>query len=1196
MKRSVLFARALLVTSTISLLSLSRVHAQTAPPPSAADAMPSDEVVELSPFVVSSSEDRGYRATTTLAGTRIKTDLKDVGSAISVVTDEFLRDTGARNNEDLLVYTANTEVGGIGGNFTANGTGTNYINTDRERVAPQQNTRVRGLTAADNTRDFFISDIPWDSYIVDRVDLQRGPNSILFGLGSPAGIVNSNINTANLRNAYSAEFRFGSYGSKRASVDLNQVVMPNELAFRVAGLRDETFYQQDPAYNRDRRMFGAVRYEPEMLARGGSRLTFRANFEDGNIKANRPRVTPPVDAITPWFTALNRQTFDAQTVGVQPTPAQAASAANYGAVSRTLTTGVPNPNYQPWIDGPAGRIYDGPITAFLDPTSSAHTQYITGERQPDGPGGSLYYVLRGIQPYNVYATKANLPGQERGIYNPATLQDASIFDFYGRLIDGPNKGEHQGWEAFNVALSETYFNNRAGLEFAYDRQKYEEGQFNLLSPNNGQVLTIDVMATLLDGSPNPNVGRPFVASDSSQNSVRMRDRDGFRFTGFAEIDLPDLKGSSPLTRALGRHVFTGAYQSQSSEDEYRQWMRYVADNTYAPASGVVIEQAVRAINTVSYLGPSLLNASTARGANIPNIQAIQMPTDGRIQLFNWTAAPGVDSPRANVDSDFVGWYTTPFSLWNADRGDLDRLYTNRSTKQKDEVKSEVLVWQGHLFNDTIVPTVGWRRDKAENFNAGPPPVTSINQALVNDATWRIPDGPGDIPANGAGSGRSYNQVKGTSTSWSVVAHTPRGLREKLPARMNFSLFYNESDNFRPDASRRDLFGNAVAAATGDTKDYGFVISAQDDRYVLRVNWYETQTRNVTLSGDLLPNFYLIGAGEAWGYGFANWALKGPTANAYGTPGASAFGQNHNLDTSTPDPNDLIDPSINPEQGGWLAYQPRAGETVAQAYAAQMEAINAFLANPPPAAFLRNWGITLDPATRDWSNMTPWSQPGGVVVTGDTLSKGVEFEFTAQPRDNWTITFNASKTKATRSNLAKSYSDWIEGRYALYQTVAGNVRLWDGSSGQETVRSKFEAETYGPYSLFVKLANGSQAPEVRPWRFNLVTNYTFAQGRLAGLAVGGGYRWQDEVIVGYPYRNNTWDVDNPYHGSALTNVDLWIGYERKLAEKYRWRIQLNVRNAFADTDVIPVTVQPDGSPATVRIPEDTVWTLTNTFSF
>ncbi|HEY1794474.1 MAG TPA: hypothetical protein VGG34_16295, partial [Opitutaceae bacterium] len=46
-----------------------------------------EEPTVLSPFVVDASEDKGsYQAESTLAGTRVRTDLKDVASAISVVT------------------------------------------------------------------------------------------------------------------------------------------------------------------------------------------------------------------------------------------------------------------------------------------------------------------------------------------------------------------------------------------------------------------------------------------------------------------------------------------------------------------------------------------------------------------------------------------------------------------------------------------------------------------------------------------------------------------------------------------------------------------------------------------------------------------------------------------------------------------------------------------------------------------------------------------------------------------------------------------------------------------------------------------------------------------------------------------------------------------------------------------------------
>src|SRR5665213_755821 len=54
-----------------------------------------DEAIVLSPFEVTARKDTGYQATETLAGTRIRTDLKDVASSIQVVTKEFMQDVGA---------------------------------------------------------------------------------------------------------------------------------------------------------------------------------------------------------------------------------------------------------------------------------------------------------------------------------------------------------------------------------------------------------------------------------------------------------------------------------------------------------------------------------------------------------------------------------------------------------------------------------------------------------------------------------------------------------------------------------------------------------------------------------------------------------------------------------------------------------------------------------------------------------------------------------------------------------------------------------------------------------------------------------------------------------------------------------------------------------------------------------------------
>ena len=55
------------------------------------------EKIALSPFTVEADHDHGYAAKDTLAGTRINTNLTDKGSAITVVTKEFLDDLSATN-------------------------------------------------------------------------------------------------------------------------------------------------------------------------------------------------------------------------------------------------------------------------------------------------------------------------------------------------------------------------------------------------------------------------------------------------------------------------------------------------------------------------------------------------------------------------------------------------------------------------------------------------------------------------------------------------------------------------------------------------------------------------------------------------------------------------------------------------------------------------------------------------------------------------------------------------------------------------------------------------------------------------------------------------------------------------------------------------------------------------------------------
>ena len=149
----------------------------------------------------------------------------------------------------------------------------------------------------------------------------------------------------------------------------------------------------------------------------------------------------------------------------------------------------------------------------------------------------------------------------------------------------------------------------------------------------------------------------------------------------------------------------------------------------------------------------------------------------------------------------------------------------------------------------------------------------------------------------------------------------------------------------------------------------------------------------------------------------------------------------------------------------------------------------------------------------------------------------------------------------------------------------------------------QIEQRGDLLVTLIATEGVASAEQRKWRANLVGNYTFArESFLKGWNIGTGVRWQDKVGTGYPVSLNAdgsvkIDKSNPYFSQPETNVDGFLGYTRKIwKNRIEWKVQLNVRNLIGQTGVIPITVQPTGEAAVVRLAPEKRWYLTNTFSF
>ena len=151
------------------------------------------------------------------------------------------------------------------------------------------------------------------------------------------------------------------------------------------------------------------------------------------------------------------------------------------------------------------------------------------------------------------------------------------------------------------------------------------------------------------------------------------------------------------------------------------------------------------------------------------------------------------------------------------------------------------------------------------------------------------------------------------------------------------------------------------------------------------------------------------------------------------------------------------------------------------------------------------------------------------------------------------------------------------------------------------RDFYTGNVSAPFKLAIA-NSGKPRTQVREWRFNGITNYTFTQGRLKNASIGGGFRWEDKAAIGFrgaaPEADGvirSLDGNKPIYDKSRYYVDLSAGYNLRLLDnKVRARIQLNVRNVFEKGRLQPIAVNPDGSAYAFRIIDPRMFILTTTF--
>lgn len=168
-------------------------------------------VTTLPSIQITASNTNRYAAVSTSTATKTNTLLRDVPQSISVVTNELIKDQSIRSLGDAVRY-----VPGVG---VSQGEG------NRDALVFRGNR---------STGDFFIDGIRDDAeffrdlYNIDRIEVLKGANGMIFGRGGSGGVINRVSKQANWDPVREFTFQGGSFNQKRMTADVGHVI--NDVA------------------------------------------------------------------------------------------------------------------------------------------------------------------------------------------------------------------------------------------------------------------------------------------------------------------------------------------------------------------------------------------------------------------------------------------------------------------------------------------------------------------------------------------------------------------------------------------------------------------------------------------------------------------------------------------------------------------------------------------------------------------------------------------------------------------------------------------------------------------------------------------------------------------------------------------------------------------------------------------------------
>jgi iron complex outermembrane receptor protein len=237
----------------------------------------------------------------TVTASKFEEAVQNTPSFLTILTKEEIQNSGLTTVNEVIM-----KLGGVAGRASQQG-GNEYtldimgfgdtalmntvvvIDGIPQREADQSETRLSG--------------IPVDQ--VERIEIQRGAASVIYGEGAVAGVINiitkaSSYGTASNGTHGSASAGYGSYGTREARANLNH---SNEgLSFAVSGIKKDTDGYRDNSGAKNEALSASLQFRNKEIRTGIYADVDNANsrlagpfYSVSDLKANPKAASTPLD-------------------------------------------------------------------------------------------------------------------------------------------------------------------------------------------------------------------------------------------------------------------------------------------------------------------------------------------------------------------------------------------------------------------------------------------------------------------------------------------------------------------------------------------------------------------------------------------------------------------------------------------------------------------------------------------------------------------------------------------------------------------------------------------------------------------------------------------------------------------------------------------------------------------------------------